>query len=845
MIQVSSSNIHSHSNSNNNNNNNGNSNGNSNGTNDDASNLHSNDKSAQEKPLAAKAAENDDKQATSETKSQKESSTSSSQQIQQPQQLPSPTSSRQSQNSNTELSKNSASDDHQIPTNRDATDQSQNGSLNSKNDLMFTKKDLSKSSRTQSFQSVLSIASFKSLKQQSTFNNSSHTGNNNSQNNYNNNNGQQPTINRNNSMINPQQLMRTSSAINNAKNFQSFIQAPALSGITNQKSSDDLQIGQQQPFNDKPNNGRNNKSCDTSMDNDNDDSNTNNDDGEGSNDDETLSQQKNLTLNALKKLSLSPRPITNPDDLNLPSTNANKSKTQQPYQPAEVDLSSFASLTRQPKVAPSKLEPLKVEPSPTNSVKQSERLVSPQATRKSSLPRLTEGQVDTTTNSDIHQYHQNLKLSQMETFSRHNHHQNAPERLNSASTQSQQRNLLPQNQISQQNTQHIDHHIIQQSHRHPMQQGTFFTNSSNHNRVPAAVIPPHDMSYKRKPSNSALHTLGHQQHQSHQNSPVLHSTHSNHPSSANHRTACHVQQIKELRTPMYVPAVLRMTQNGSYNPMGLRSDSNSPEIMSTSPVHKRSRTPDYEAHIQQFMENRNTSSTASIKSVDSTLSVDSNTSTKCGSFGTINKYLSKGISRSTEYVLKAPPTRKHWLKDESVQKCGIESCGKEFNFFERRHHCRKCGGIFCNEHTSHSLSINHMAQFTTGGRGTLSKVCDNCIEEYNDFIQQEFGVQISTAKSLSPVSGKLESHQATTSTTETTSSEVPSYLHDQHQHQHQHQQAHAHAHSKVSDMGHANTQKRTQMPNFKNSILAGANNNGGRSEQLVGSVPANWNWSSF
>ena len=67
-------------------------------------------------------------------------------------------------------------------------------------------------------------------------------------------------------------------------------------------------------------------------------------------DEDNIAQQQNLTLKALKKLSLSPRPVTNPDDISIASEEEAKSKlVKEPYQPAEVDLSSFASLTRQPK----------------------------------------------------------------------------------------------------------------------------------------------------------------------------------------------------------------------------------------------------------------------------------------------------------------------------------------------------------------------------------------------------------------------------------------------------------------------------------------------------------------
>ena len=46
------------------------------------------------------------------------------------------------------------------------------------------------------------------------------------------------------------------------------------------------------------------------------------------------------------------------------------------------------------------------------------------------------------------------------------------------------------------------------------------------------------------------------------------------------RSTKHLQQIKGLRNPMYVPAVLRVSQNGLSTPS--RSQSNSPEDLSSS-----------------------------------------------------------------------------------------------------------------------------------------------------------------------------------------------------------------------------------------------------------------------
>ena len=35
----------------------------------------------------------------------------------------------------------------------------------------------------------------------------------------------------------------------------------------------------------------------------------------------------------------------------------------------------------------------------------------------------------------------------------------------------------------------------------------------------------------------------------------------------------------------------------------------------------------------------------------------------------------------------------HWVIDSAVYNC--YSCGLEFTFTERKHHCRDCGQIFC------------------------------------------------------------------------------------------------------------------------------------------------------
>ncbi|OBA23137.1 FYVE-domain-containing protein [Metschnikowia bicuspidata var. bicuspidata NRRL YB-4993] len=231
---------------------------------------------------------------------------------------------------------------------------------------------------------------------------------------------------------------------------------------------------------------------------------------------------------------------------------------------------------------------------------------------------------------------------------------------------------------------------------------------------------------------------------------------------------------------MYVPAVLRKTVDET-----LGEGAGSGDLLG-GPADPRAVEPG--------------SSATSVKSVDLAYSGERSASPgpppQTGPY-TLNR-------RQYDYVSRAAPTRRHWLKDEAVSECGIDACHKKFNFFERRHHCRKCGGIFCKEHTSHYLYINHLAQFTTGGRGTLSRVCDKCIGEYNDFITHEFGAAFQP-----PLSRDLLPRPAFSKT---------------------------------------DYRKEIFAPKMSGNVpmkLAQPDEENGAADQLVGSVPANWSWSSF
>ncbi|CAG8612274.1 8636_t:CDS:2 [Ambispora leptoticha] len=75
-----------------------------------------------------------------------------------------------------------------------------------------------------------------------------------------------------------------------------------------------------------------------------------------------------------------------------------------------------------------------------------------------------------------------------------------------------------------------------------------------------------------------------------------------------------------------------------------------------------------------------------------------------------------------------PPSKNHWKPDSAAMKCSMACCPREFGLFERRHHCRRCGDIFCGTHCSHYIRLDQNSNFNLAG--SASRVCDRCYEEY-------------------------------------------------------------------------------------------------------------------
>ena len=66
--------------------------------------------------------------------------------------------------------------------------------------------------------------------------------------------------------------------------------------------------------------------------------------------------------------------------------------------------------------------------------------------------------------------------------------------------------------------------------------------------------------------------------------------------------------------------------------------------------------------------------------------------------------------------------------DPSSPNCDSPICEKPFSLFFRRHHCRRCGNIFCSDHTPHSVPLDQHARFHP--QATRWRACEACFHDY-------------------------------------------------------------------------------------------------------------------
>lgn len=144
--------------------------------------------------------------------------------------------------------------------------------------------------------------------------------------------------------------------------------------------------------------------------------------------------------------------------------------------------------------------------------------------------------------------------------------------------------------------------------------------------------------------------------------------------------------------------------------------------------------------------------------------------------------------------------------DAESEVCDDPTCKKYFNYFVRRHHCRRCGNIFCDPHSMQFVPLDESANFNP--RGNPVRACNHCYLEFMAW----------RSRSNSPASSVVGRSSGSGS-----GSRTP-------------QQHHPHGGSKTMP---ASPISASPMPG------ASPTTPGKSQPEVALSVPSDWNWSTF
>lgn len=149
------------------------------------------------------------------------------------------------------------------------------------------------------------------------------------------------------------------------------------------------------------------------------------------------------------------------------------------------------------------------------------------------------------------------------------------------------------------------------------------------------------------------------------------------------------KQLRPLKSPLYVPAVLRPTEHFP--------------VLATPMTPPKSTRASLE-HLEDRHENPLEQSDLDI-------------------------YLQQGMAQQEDLGdVTGPPSTDHWKPDELSDNCDAPQCRTNFNVFVRRHHCRHCGHIFCSSHSSKTIPLDQAAQFHPDGHQV--RACEACHRQY-------------------------------------------------------------------------------------------------------------------
>ncbi|TIA89010.1 hypothetical protein E3P99_02288 [Wallemia hederae] len=215
----------------------------------------------------------------------------------------------------------------------------------------------------------------------------------------------------------------------------------------------------------------------------------------------------------------------------------------------------------------------------------------------------------------------------------------------------------------------------------------------------------------------------------------------------------------------------------------LVSRSNSPARPATAVKHKNTNTlrldklPQFSLH----QANQSTPNLTTATDDDSWLSFIPNSSKQHQNHRANKAGINKGGSlpstsssvdfdAHTKSELPALLPKSLWKPDSDSAECDIVTCSTSFSLLERRHHCRKCGGIFCHPHSTQSAKLvdtagcDYILPRRNGkndkSRTVIGRVCDDCYQDLSSWDGLPSSTTGNFPKSLSSQSLSIDGSQS-------------------------------------------------------------------------------------
>ncbi|KAL5698578.1 1-phosphatidylinositol-3-phosphate 5-kinase [Ranunculus cassubicifolius] len=119
-------------------------------------------------------------------------------------------------------------------------------------------------------------------------------------------------------------------------------------------------------------------------------------------------------------------------------------------------------------------------------------------------------------------------------------------------------------------------------------------------------------------------------------------------------------------------------------------------------------------------------------------------------------------------------SRDFWMPDQSCRVC--YECDSQFTIFNRRHHCRLCGRVFCSKCTTNSIPIQSDEPKIVREECERIRVCNYCFKQWQQEIATAHNAMQSSSPGLSPSPSSLSLASAKSSgTPNSTSSTAGSF----------------------------------------------------------------------